>query len=294
MGHRRFARAGFDVFCVHLRAHAIAGKEPPKRNRIGQVHIDARPGRRRRRHGGETNILLRHANLAGIQRVDRVLHHQLRHDLPGIPCGGVCVVRAVNLRHVAPGDELLTLRRVHKRAHHVDVAIDHVILRVLMAAVDALFREHNGDIRPSHAADVAMVVDGTTHFVLDQIQRFSLRAHLLAGDRNPAAALWRALDQPVVMALAGGADDHDMIRAMVRRHAHTPDVVLKSSAGDLGRNDRHGLRVNVAKVVRGRQRNAILERLAAIVIGKRPHRQVWRGFAPSPTPTAGTIIFQVL
>ena len=34
MGHRCLTRAGFDVFRVHLCAHAIARKEPPKRNRI--------------------------------------------------------------------------------------------------------------------------------------------------------------------------------------------------------------------------------------------------------------------
>ncbi|MPM26666.1 hypothetical protein SDC9_73170 [bioreactor metagenome] len=230
----------------------------------------------------------------GIQRIDRVLHHQLRHDFPGIPRGGVCVMRAVNLRHVAPGDELLALCRVHKRAQHVDVAIDHVILRILMAAVHALFRKHDGDIRPGHATDIAVVVDGSADLVLDQIKRFSLRAHLFARNRNPAAALRRAFDQPVKVALSGSADDHDVIRAVMRRHAHTANVVLKPAARNLGGDHGHGLRIHVAKIMRGGKRNAVLERLAAIMIGKRPHGKVRRGLAPGPAAAARTIVLQIL
>ncbi|MPN46795.1 hypothetical protein SDC9_194394 [bioreactor metagenome] len=169
MRHRCFARAGLDVLRVHLRAHAVTRKEPAQRNRIRQVHIDTGPRRRRRRHGGQADVPLRHTDLAAVERVDCMLHHQFRHDFPGVPRSRVCVVRTVDLRHVCPFDELLALRRVYERAHHIDVAIDHVVLRVLMAAVDALFREHDRDIRPSHAADVAMVVDRAADFVFNQV-----------------------------------------------------------------------------------------------------------------------------
>ncbi|MPM60736.1 hypothetical protein SDC9_107588 [bioreactor metagenome] len=102
-----------------------------------------------------------------VERVDRVLHHELGHDLPGVPCSGVRVMRAVNLRHVAPFDELFALRRVHKRAYHVDVAVDDVILRILMAAVNAFLREHDRDIRSRNAADIAVIIDGPADLVFD-------------------------------------------------------------------------------------------------------------------------------
>ncbi len=291
--HRCLARAGLDVLRVHLRAHAVARKEPAQRNRIRQIHIDAGPRRCRRRHGREADVPLRHADLAAIERVDRVLHHQFRHDLPGVPRGRVCVVRAVDLRHVCPFDELLALRCVHKRTHHVDVAVDHVVLRVLMATVDALLREHDRNVRPGHAADVAVVVDRAADLVLDEIERFSLRAHLLARNRHATAALRGSLDQSVKVALAGGANHHDVIRAMVRGHAHATNVVLKAPARDFGRDHRHRLRIDVFEIVRGRQRHAILEGFAAIAVGKRPHRQVRRGLAPSPTTAAGTVMLQI-
>ena len=138
-----------------------------------------------------------------------------------------------------------------------------------------------------------MVVDRASDFVLDEIERFSLRAHLLAGDRHTAASLRRSFDQAVKVALTSRTDDHNVIRAMVRGHAHAADIVLKAAARDLRRDDRHRLWVYVVKVMRGRQRHASNERLAAVAVGKRPHVQVRRGFAPDPAMAARMVVFQV-
>ena len=162
-----------------------------------------------------------------------------------------------------------------------------------MAAVDPLFREHDGDIGPRYTTDVTVIVDGSAHFVLDQVERFSLCAHLFARDRHTPAALRGALDQAIIVALPGGADDHDVIRAVVRRHAHAPDIVLKASTGDLGCDDRHGLRIDIAKIVRGWKRHAVLEGRAAIVVRKRSHREVGRWLTPSPATAAGMIVLEI-
>ena len=294
VGHRRLAGGGFDVLRVHLRAHAVFMEQVAQRHGIGEVHMHTGRGRRRRRHGGKADVFLVDADLRGEDGVDAVLHHQLRHDLPGFARGGVGVVRAVDLRHARPGDELLRFTGVHKGTRHVDVAVNDVVLRVLMHAVHALFREHDGDIRAGNAGNIAVVVDGAAHFILDHVERLALRPDLLAGDRNAAHALRGALDEAVKVALPGGADDHDMIRAMVRCHAHAADIILKAAGSDLRGDDGHRLRVDVVKIMSRRQRDGILERLGAILIFKGPHLDAGGGLAPRPAAPAGAVILKVL
>ncbi|MPM60737.1 hypothetical protein SDC9_107589 [bioreactor metagenome] len=95
------------------------------------------------------------------------------------------------------------------------------------------------------------------------------------------------------MALPRRADDHDVIRAVVRGHAHAADIVLKASACDFRRDHRHGLGVYVVKIMCGRQRHAADKRLAAVAVGKRPHMQVRSGFAPCPAAAARMVVFQI-
>ena len=226
-----------------------------------------------------------------------MLHHQLGHDLPGLPCGGVGVVGAVDLGHAGPGDDLFGLAGVHKGADHVDVAVDDVVLGVLVAAVDAFLGEHDGHVRPGHAGDIRVVVDGAAHLILDHVQSLALGADLLAGDGNAAHALGRALDQTVEVGLAGGADDHDVVGAVMGGHTHTADVVLKPAGGDLRGDGGHGLGIDVVKIVGGHQTDAVAGHgLGNVPVLEGPLLQVLLagGRAPDPAPAAGTVMLQVL
>ena len=156
------------------------------------------------------------------------------------------------------GHDVLGHGRVDEAAVHVDVAVEDVVLRVLVGAVDALLGEHDGDLGAGHAAHVAVEVDRPAHLVLDEVERLARGAHLLARDGDAADALGRALEQAVHVALAGGADDHHVVGAVPGGHAHAADVVLEAPGGDLGGHHAVGLRVDVAEVVRRRQRDAAL------------------------------------
>jgi len=106
-----------------------------------------------------------------------------------------------------------------------------------------------------------MVVDRTADLILDHVQRLALGAHLLARDGHPAHALGRSLDQAVEMALARRPDDHDVVRAVMGRHAHPADIVLKAAGSDLRGDDGSGLGVNVPEMMCGRQGYGALEGL---------------------------------
>src|SRR5450756_155808 len=78
-----------------------------------------------------------------------------------------------------------------------------------------------------------MEVDGPAHLVLDEVERLARGTHLLARDGDAADALGRTLEEPVHVALPGGADDHHVVGAVPGRHAHAADVVLEAARGDL-------------------------------------------------------------
>ncbi len=106
-----------------------------------------------------------------------------------------------------------------------------------------------------------MVIDGTADLILDHVQRLALGAHLLARDGHPAHSLGRPLDQAVEMALARRPDDHDVVRAVMGRHAHAAEVVLKAAGSDLRGDDGPGLGVNVPEMMGGRQGHGAFEGL---------------------------------
>ena len=140
-----------------------------------------------------------------------------------------------------------------------------------------------------------MVVDGPAHLVLDHIQGLPLGSDLLAGDGHAADALGGTLDEAVKVGLTGGADDHDVVRAVVSHHAHTADVVLKPAGGDLRGDGGQGLGINVLKVVGGHQAHALPGHgLGDIPIGKGAGLQLGSGLAPLPAPAAGTVFVQIL
>ena len=72
-----------------------------------------------------------------------------------------------------------------------------------------------------------MEVDRTAHLVLDEIADLAAGPQLLASDRHAADALGGALEQAVDVALAGGADHHDVIGTIPGGHAHSTQVVLE-------------------------------------------------------------------
>ena len=87
----------------------------------------------------------------GESGVDCVLNDQLRHYFPGFSCSSVGVVRAVDLQHVGPGHYFLGFACVYERTNAVYVSVEDVVLRVLVSAVYAFFREENGYVRSCHA-----------------------------------------------------------------------------------------------------------------------------------------------
>ncbi len=294
MRNRRFARGGFHVLRVHLCTHLVAVHVVPKRDCIRQVEKYARGRRGRRGHGGQADVLRLHADFFREQRVDGVLHDELGHHLPRFSRRGVRVVRAVDLSDVGPGHNFFRFAGVHKRAHAVDVAVQHVVLRVLVSAVHAFFCEHDRHVGTGDAGYVGVIVDGTAHFVLDEVERLPLRADLLSGDRHTADARRRPLDEAVDMGLAHGADDHDVVRSVPRAHAHSPDVVFETTGSDFRRNRLGRLRVHVVEVLRGREPRALRQRFGQVAIGKRAHFEVRIFFPPRPAAPAGFVAFQIL
>ena len=127
-----------------------------------------------------------------------------------------------------------------------------------MGAVNAFFGKHDGNVRSRHTRYVGVIVDGSTHFIFDQIQCFSLGTYLFSGNGHPSDSLRGSFHQPIHVRLAGGTDDHDMVCTVPSGHAHSSDVVLKSTRGNFCGNHRHALGVDVAKVFGGRKRHTVL------------------------------------
>ena len=295
MGHCGVPCGGLNILGVHLGAHPVLREQVPQRHRIGQVHEHAGGRGGRGGNGGQADILLVNAHAGGERRVDGVLHHQLRHHLPRLPRSGVGVVCAVDLGHARPSYELFRLAGVHKGADHIDIAVNDIVLGVLVDAVDALLGKHHRHLRSGHAGDIGVVVDGTAHFIFNQVQGLPLGADLLAGDGHAADPLGGTLNQTVEVGLSGGADDHDVVRAVVGGHAHTADVVLKAARGNLGGDGGNGLGVDVVEVVGRHQAHALpAHGLGNLPVDEGTRVLVLRRFAPDPVSPPGAVLVQVL
>ncbi len=139
---------------------------------------------------------------------------------------------------------------------HVDIAVKHIVLWVLVRAVYAFLGKEHCDFRPGNAADIGVKIDGAANFVLDQVECFARSAYLFARNGNSADTFRCAFNEAIVMALSGGANDHNVVSPMPSGHTHATDVVFKTPGGNLGRNYAVGLRVNVPKVFGRRERDA--------------------------------------
>ena len=290
----RLPPVAFHVARVLLRAHLVLTEQVAQRDRVGQIHAHARRGSRIRRNGRKRDVLLRHADRDRVRAVDGVLDEQLRHDLPRLDRCGIGVVGTVDLEHVGARHDLLGLGRVHETAVHVDVAVQHVVLRVLVRAVHALLGEHDRDLGAGHAAHVAVEVDGPADLVLDEIERPPSSPHLLARDGDAPDTLRRALQQPVDVALSGGADDHHVVGAVPGGHAHAPDVVLEAARRDLGRDHAVRLRVDVVEVVSRRERNAPVERCRGLQVGELVRTLVGHRLAPGPPAPPRAVVLDAV
>ena len=293
VGDGCFTGTGLNIFCVHLSAHTVFMEQIAESNRIRKIHVYAGRGGCRRGNGGQADVLFVNADARRENCIDTVLNHKLGHDFPCFTCGCVCIVCAVNLRHAGPCDKLLAFARINKRTNHIDVAVDDVVLRVLVNAVYAFFRKHNSNIGACNAGNIAVVVDGSSDFILDHVECLALCTNLLARNGNAAHALRCAFDKSVKVALSGRADNHYVICAVVRCHTHSANIILKAAGCDFCRDNRRGLRVDVLEIVCGGQGNARLERFGAVMINKGSHMQVFNGFAPRPAPAAGTVVFKI-
>ena len=156
-----------------------------------------------------------------------MLHQQLGHHQPARFGGGIGIVCAVNLEDLASRHHEFGFCRVHKRAIHVDVAVKHVVLGILVSAVNAFLNKQHGHFRTGDTRNIAVEINRPADFFLNQIAGFTAGTQLLAGDRHAADALRCAFHQAVDMTLTGRTDHHQMIRAVPGSHAHPPQVILK-------------------------------------------------------------------
>ena len=294
MGYGCFTGAGLDILSVHLRTHAVFVEKITKCNSVGEIHVNTGSRGCSRGNGGQADILLGNTDACREDSIDRMLNHEFGHDLPCFAGGCISVVCTVYLGHSCPCDELLALTGINKGTDHVDIAVDYIVLRILVYAVDALFCEHNSNIGTCNAGNIAVIIDGSSDFIFDHVKGFALSTNLLSGDWNTAHTLRSTFDKPVKVALTGGADDHDMVCTMVRCHAHTADIVFKSAGSDLRGDYGSRLRINISEIMSRRKGNTALKGFGAVMVFKRTHVQILNGFTPYPATAAGTVILEIL
>ena len=177
-----------------------------------------------------------------------MLNDEFRHDFPGLPGSGVGIVSAVDLRNIGPGHYFLGFTGIHKGTGHVDVPVKHIVLGILVGAVDAFFGKHHCHFRTRNAGNVGMVIDGPSNFFFDQVQGFSLGANLFTGNGYAAHSLGSSFNETVHMGLARRTDDHDMVRSVPGSHSHPADIIFKTSRSDFRSDDRLGLGIDPVEI----------------------------------------------
>ncbi len=289
MGDRRFPSGGIHIFGVHLSPHFIPVTDLPQGYCVGQVHEDRGSRGRRRRYGGQADVFWLDAHFFREEGVDGMLNDQFRHDLPGFSGGGIGVMGAIDLGNIGPGQDALGFTGIHKGPDAVDIPVKHVVLGILMGPVDSFFRKHDGHVGSCHAGNVGMVVDGTSHFLLDQVQSLSLSPYLLSGNGYPADTLGSSFHQPIHVGLTGGTDDHDVVGAMPGSHSHSPDIVFKTAGGDFRGNDGSTLGVDEVKILGRGQGYAVFQRCGAVPVFEGAHFQAGDRGTPSPASSFGPV-----
>jgi len=227
-----------------------------------------------------------------------VLYQKLRHHLPGLARRGVGVMGPVNLKHPGAGHQGLGLGGVNKGPHHAHVAVEDVVLGVLVGPADPFLGKENGNLWTRHPADIGVKVDGAPHLVLNDVKGLASGPQLLAGYGDAAHPLGRTLNQAVEVALAGGADHHDVVGAVPGGHPHPADVILKAPRGDLRGDDLLGLRVNPPEVLGRRQGYRVLQRRGRLQVHKLTHPGLRvTGIKlppPAPPPLPRPVVLQVV
>ena len=295
MGADGLLDIGLDVARVLLGAHLEFAEEVAQGHGVGEVVPELGRGRRIGGDGGEADEVFVHAHGYREGAVDAVLHHELGHHQPAGLGRGVGVVGAIDLEDAGAGHDALGLGGVHEGTVHVHVAVEDVVLGILVGAIDALFREEHGDLGTGHAGDVAMEVDGTAHLLLDLVAGLSRGADLLAGDGHAADAFGRSFQQTVDVALARGADHHEVVRAVPGGHAHAADIVLEAPGGDLGGHDALGLGIDVVEVLGGGKADGVLQGHGHVPVVEGAHVDAFRGHvAPGPALAGRMVVLQVL
>ena len=294
VGADGFGEVGLDVPGVLLGAHLVLAEQITQGHRVRQVVPELRGRGSARRDRRQTDEILRHTHQHREYAVETVLDHQLGHDLPAMASGGIGVVGAVDLEDLGSRHHLLGLTGVDVAAVGVDVAVQQVVLRVLVSTVDSLLGEEDGHLRAGHSGDVGVEVDGASHLVLNEVAGLAAGAQLLAGDRDAANAFRGALEEPVDVALSGGADDHDVVGAVPGGHPHAAQVILEMSGGDLGGDDWGRLGIYVLEVLRGGQGHALLQRGGHVPVVEVAHvDSLLRDVAPGPSLATGVIVLEV-
>ena len=152
VGDGGLGHVGFHVPGVLLCPEFIALEQIAQGDGIGQIEPQLWGRRCRGRHRGKGNIFPGHAGRVGKRAVNGMLHQEFGHDLPGFLGRGIGIVGAVDLENPGISHDGLGLGSIHEGPVHVDVPVQHVVLGVLVGAVDAFLRKHHRDFRPGHAA----------------------------------------------------------------------------------------------------------------------------------------------
>jgi hypothetical protein len=140
-----------------------------------------------------------------------------------------------------------------------------------------------------------MVIYRPADLILDGIQGLSLSPKLFAGDGHAADALGAAFQQAVHVALTGGTDNHEVVRAVPGRHAHAADIVFEASRSDFRGDGAHRLGIDVPEILCRRQRHVMFKIFTGLVVFEGTYGTLFAdSLPPGPSPAPGVIMLQIL